>query len=1128
MAGVNGWQSRQSSSDAMVGGAAAPSTNNTGAAVASPSSGSNFLQSLFSQTPQPAQPVATPQQIYGGGGEQNDATAKQIFGGGGEQNDATPQQIFGGGGEQNDRTPQQIFGGSQPSSTPEAQQPDIYAHAPSPASIASNSSQGTAGGSSGSTSTPSPAVQNATPAGLTPQAFSALLNNALTPNPLSSYYQWTYHFRLFMCKDGDIITQAGNPASVAALMSQLRSKSIPQVTIAETGVTGFNIRDVTIESTPAQNGVTFAQSALTFNMTITEPLGVSFLDGLFGAAATLGVFNLTQMTYYLELTFTGYNEQGQVAGRPIPFTFPNGGCWIWAINGQRIETKINEGGGVYTLTFTSASMLCGEDKKVTHGPQTMTIKGDTLGELFDNYTTEINKQWSQLYSANGKTLRTFKINTHPISAGPYAGDDIRTYSTKSQAPEQSSSRLFSLDGQGKVQAQIPAGMSTEEFIRNAIASTERGQKVIKDEPALGNTSQSSSQVNARKLREVTLFTVEIDPQQMDKEPQSGNYTYLYNVNVLSYYTQYPIVDATQIENARDATVQQQAITKLINLGMLRKRYDYIFTGKNTEVIDFNIEYNMAFNYKIAKLAGARLGYNNEAVNARVNQIQKQQSDTKPQAATSLTLNPQAFTAGNTQNDSSSSTSSSASQTDNGPNNIAPTPASVASTASHLASESAFQNSPASLTVAGSQNNPVAQATQAVLDGVQNPSAAVQNMLSGVVKASNVATSPVQASQPRLSNTSGSTQAEASSNLYIEDLLNSVNQSGSGNAISNPNLPISFWQGYQTPEWLAGRGMTGQWGRDQSVVGAIFSQIYECPIAKGFQSIDPLTIRGDPFWLGQTNLERAVKLRSGSGLFDPTAPPDYSTSKQVIYLYFKYPLQLGDDFTPKLTNSESFNGLYQIGRVKSIFSDGVFKQELRGQIMSLHDIDAAGTPTAAGGGGAGSSQQLAGAGGGGNSAPGAAASTQSTPLTANVIAAHDQLIAQGYTEVQAAGILGYLRGESGPNLDINAFNPAGGGQGAQGIAQWRGDRITGFENDNSGQAPRGASLTSQVSYIQTELNTTESATGAALANAPDAYSAGATVLTMYGRPLPSDVPQLAAERGAFAQSYFQQFQARGTQ
>ena len=62
------------------------------------------------------------------------------------------------------------------------------------------------------------------------------------------------------------------------------------------------------------------------------------------------------------------------------------------------------------------------------------------------------------------------------------------------------------------------------------------------------------------------------------------------------------------------------------------------------------------------------------------------------------------------------------------------------------------------------------------------------------------------------------------------------------------------------------------------------------------------------------------------------------------------------------------------------------------------------------------------------------------ISPNVSSAFNYLTNQGYTPQQASGIVGNLMAESGSSLDPTAFNPAGGGNGAVGIAQWRADRL----------------------------------------------------------------------------------------
>lgn len=77
---------------------------------------------------------------------------------------------------------------------------------------------------------------------------------------------------------------------------------------------------------------------------------------------------------------------------------------------------------------------------------------------------------------------------------------------------------------------------------------------------------------------------------------------------------------------------------------------------------------------------------------------------------------------------------------------------------------------------------------------------------------------------------------------------------------------------------------------------------------------------------------------------------------------------------------------------------------------------------------------------------------------------------GMSPAQAAGAVGNLIAESGPTVDPTAFNSTGGGQGAQGIAQWRGPRIRQFEKKYNKRI-LDASLQEQLEYIKFELTDT---------------------------------------------------------
>ena len=65
------------------------------------------------------------------------------------------------------------------------------------------------------------------------------------------------------------------------------------------------------------------------------------------------------------------------------------------------------------------------------------------------------------------------------------------------------------------------------------------------------------------------------------------------------------------------------------------------------------------------------------------------------------------------------------------------------------------------------------------------------------------------------------------------------------------------------------------------------------------------------------------------------------------------------------------------------------------------------------------------------------------LSENAQTAFNYFKGKGFTDAQAAGIVGNLMTESYAGIDPQAYNPAGGGQGAYGIAQFRGPRLLGL-------------------------------------------------------------------------------------
>ena len=77
------------------------------------------------------------------------------------------------------------------------------------------------------------------------------------------------------------------------------------------------------------------------------------------------------------------------------------------------------------------------------------------------------------------------------------------------------------------------------------------------------------------------------------------------------------------------------------------------------------------------------------------------------------------------------------------------------------------------------------------------------------------------------------------------------------------------------------------------------------------------------------------------------------------------------------------------------------------------------------------------------------------LPQNAIRAYRFLTDKGLSGQQAAGVVGNLMTESYNEIRPDAFNPEGGGQGAYGIAQWRGSRLDALNKFAEANKPRDA-------------------------------------------------------------------------
>lgn len=119
------------------------------------------------------------------------------------------------------------------------------------------------------------------------------------------------------------------------------------------------------------------------------------------------------------------------------------------------------------------------------------------------------------------------------------------------------------------------------------------------------------------------------------------------------------------------------------------------------------------------------------------------------------------------------------------------------------------------------------------------------------------------------------------------------------------------------------------------------------------------------------------------------------------------------------------------------------------------------------------------------------------MTDKIKDAVDFYVSKGWQKHQAAGIVGNLLAESNLNPTASGDNGT-----AFGIAQWRGQRLTGLKQFAERNGKPASDLLTQLAYLDHELNTTESAAGNRLKAASDVTQANDAMIT-FERPLGSN-------------------------
>lgn len=389
------------------------------------------------------------------------------------------------------------------------------------------------------------------------------------PNILDYYDQHTYHWKLFITSTED--AASGNVLD--------ESK---QVIIAESGVSDLTIDKVEFSGiiVPSAEGGTGTQT--TINFEIVEPSGAGLLDKIYYQSLALGIGNWMTMPVFIQLEFRGRDPETSNAVLSDSQNGIGALKWVWPITMTKADAHVSEVGTRYAFSCILYSELAQTNTNFSLPYNTVLDELTTFDNAMKLLESKLNADQYERLVGDCSIPNTYKIIVDPeLKSIPLVLSD------------DNKSTAFGRDfiDFNKKTASFSAGTGIDRII----------------DALLGNTDTFQREMPGAKSRAGTPATAKTIPDQMKKlwrvvtDTLPLGYDQLQETNALAitiYVVKYDIgildISASQTGQTPDTiSSSKKRVIEYIDKHILRKKYNYIFTGLNDQIVKFDLEINMA-------------------------------------------------------------------------------------------------------------------------------------------------------------------------------------------------------------------------------------------------------------------------------------------------------------------------------------------------------------------------------------------------------------------------------------------------------------------------------------------------------------------------------------------------------
>ena len=404
------------------------------------------------------------------------------------------------------------------------------------------------------------------------------LNLQFQPNLLDNYDVVTYHWKLFIVPDA--ITASG-------LVLDVSNQSI----IAESGVSDLTIDKVEMRSVTSPSIECGTGTLTIVKFEIVDPSGAGLMDKIFYQSVALGIGNWHTMPLYLQLEFRGRNPDTSESEAAMPGSIGSM-RWLWQLKMGTIKANVTTVGTRYDFEttlyheFAQSNIISGLKYFISLGyldnfGSAMTELEDRLNE-YELVMLATNTSIPDIYTIIvDNKIAGYKITPDTNNTNSIRSNDYTHFGTKS--------------------ASFNPGTSIDKIIDSLLSNTKQYQNSLVGSTTPGEDGNPmNSEIN--QMKKFWRIVTESRPIGFDK--RRGTNAHEFTIFVIEYDLGVLSENTAQMANEPfTQESQRRRLATYVQKSILKKKYNYIFTGLNDQIINFDLNLNYASAASMARLDG---------------------------------------------------------------------------------------------------------------------------------------------------------------------------------------------------------------------------------------------------------------------------------------------------------------------------------------------------------------------------------------------------------------------------------------------------------------------------------------------------------------------------------------------